>query len=79
MGGAALTGFGLSLVYPALDVEAVTRIPAASRSSALGIAGPLMGAIASLAGFAAIFLVAALMALTGMLLSLWLLRSEERS
>ena len=88
LAGAALTGFGLSLVYPALGVEAVTRIPAASRSSALGayavffdlalgIAGPLMGAIASLAGFAAIFLVAALMALTGMLLSLWLLRSES--
>lgn len=88
LAGAALTGFGLSLVYPALGVEAVTRIPAASRSSALGayavffdlalgIAGPLMGAIASGAGFAAIFLVAALMALTGMLLSLWLLRSES--
>ncbi|MND56739.1 major facilitator superfamily transporter [compost metagenome] len=88
LAGAALTGFGLSLVYPALGVEAVTRIPAASRSSALGayavffdlalgIAGPLMGAIAGGAGFAAIFLVAALMALTGMLLSLWLLRSES--
>ena len=88
LAGAALTGFGLSLVYPALGVEAVTRIPAASRSSALGayavffdlalgVAGPLMGAIASGAGFAAIFLVAALMALTGMLLSLWLLRSES--
>jgi MFS family permease len=88
LAGAALTGFGLSLVYPALGVEAVTRIPAASRSSALGayavffdlalgVAGPLMGAIASGAGFAAIFLVAALMALTGMLLSLLLLRSES--
>lgn len=90
LAGAALTGFGLSLVYPALGVEAVTRIPAASRSSALGayavffdlalgIAGPLMGAIAGGAGFAAIFLVAALMALTGLLLSLWLLRSETRT
>ncbi len=90
LAGAALTGFGLSLVYPALGVEAVTRIPAASRSSALGayavffdlalgIAGPLMGAIAGETGFAAIFLVAALMALTGMLLSLWLLRGETRT
>ncbi|MCO6060329.1 MFS transporter [Pseudomonas sp. MOB-449] len=90
LAGAALTGFGLSLVYPALGVEAVTRIPAASRSSALGayavffdlalgIAGPLMGAIAGGAGFAVIFLVAALMALTGMLMSYWLLRSEART
>lgn len=88
--GAALTGFGLSLVYPALGVEAVSRIPAASRSSALGayavffdlalgIAGPLMGAIAGGAGFAATFLVAALMAVAGVLLSLWLLRGESRT
>ncbi|WP_375738209.1 MFS transporter [Pseudomonas boanensis] len=88
LAGAALTGLGLSLVYPALGVEAVSRIPAASRSSALGayavffdlalgIAGPLMGAIASAAGFAMIFLVAASMALAGVLLSLWLLRSTS--
>jgi MFS family permease len=90
LAGAALTGFGLSLVYPALGVEAVSRIPAASRSSALGayavffdlalgIAGPLMGAIAGGAGFAATFLVAALMAVAGVLLSLWLLRGESRT
>ncbi|WAG81200.1 MFS transporter [Metapseudomonas furukawaii] len=90
LAGAALTGFGLSLVYPALGVEAVSRIPAASRSSALGayavffdlalgIAGPLMGAIAGGAGFAATFLVAALMAVAGVLLSLWLLRDESRT
>lgn len=88
--GAALTGFGLSLVYPALGVEAISRIPASSRSSALGayavffdlalgIAGPLMGAIATGFGFGSIFMVAAAMALVGMLLSFYLLRIDERS
>lgn len=87
--GAALTGFGLSLVYPALGVEAISRIPASSRSSALGayavffdlalgLAGPLMGLVANAQGFAAIFLVAAGLALAGMLLGLVLLRSDAR-
>lgn len=88
--GAALTGFGLSLVYPALGVEAISRIPASSRSSALGayavffdlalgIAGPLMGAIANGFGFASIFFSAALMAFAGLLLSLWMYRQAERA
>ncbi|WP_339490528.1 MFS transporter [Pseudomonas sp. EL_65y_Pfl2_R95] len=88
--GAALTGFGLSLVYPALGVEIISRIPPASRSSALGayavffdlslgIAGPLMGAIAGHFGFGAIFMVAAVMAFSGMLLTLLLKRIEKRS
>ncbi|MCP1605652.1 MFS transporter [Pseudomonas citronellolis] len=83
--GTALTGAGLSLVYPALGVEAVLRIPAASRSSALGayalffdlalgLAGPLMGAVAAHSDYASIFLVAALLAACGFLICLWLLR-----
>ncbi|WP_374442815.1 MFS transporter [Pseudomonas panipatensis] len=87
--GSALTGAGLSLVYPALGVEAVLRIPASSRSSALGayalffdlalgIAGPLMGAIAAQAGYAAIFLVAALLAIAGFAVCLWLLRHTRQ-
>lgn len=86
--GAALTGFGLSLVYPALGVEVISRIPAASRSSglgayaiffdlALGIAGPLMGMVATGFGFASIFLVAALLALLGVLISCYLLRGAS--
>ncbi|SDI44342.1 MFS transporter [Pseudomonas panipatensis] len=87
--GSALTGAGLSLVYPALGVEAVLRIPASSRSSALGayalffdlalgIAGPLMGAIAAQAGYAAIFLVAALLAIAGFAVCLWLSRHTRQ-
>lgn len=83
--GTALTGAGLSLVYPALGVEAVLRIPAASRSSALGayalffdlalgLAGPLMGAIAAHSDYASIFLAAAVLAVCGFVICLGLLR-----
>lgn len=87
--GAALTGFGLSLVYPALGVEAIGNIPAASRSSALGayalffdlalgIAGPLMGLIASAYDYGAVFLASGLLSLLGLGLTVLLLRWAER-
>lgn len=79
MAGAILTGFGLSLTYPALGVEIVPRIPAANRGSALGayslfsdlslgLAGPLMGQVAARMGFTDIFLVAAILSLAGLIL-----------
>lgn len=85
MAGAALTGCGLSLVYPALGVEAIKQIPDSSRSAgfsayavffdlALAIAGPLMGAVAYGFGYNGIFLAAALLAVSGLSLSLWLSR-----
>lgn len=69
--GDALAGFGYSLVYPALGVEAVTRAPPESRGLAmgaytafldlsLGIASPALGLIGSVAGLDAIFLASAL-------------------
>ncbi|MCO8164427.1 MFS transporter [Pseudomonas sp. 21LCFQ010] len=86
--GAALTGFGFSLVFPALGVEAVNLVPASSRGAAvgayslfidlsLGITGPLAGAIAAGFGFVSIFLFAALAALAGLLLSIWLYRRSR--
>ena len=83
--GAGLTGFGLSLVYPALGVEAVKQVPVSSRGAglsayavffdlALAIAGPIMGAIALNMGYPWIFFSAAVMCCMGLLLSLGLAR-----
>lgn len=85
LAGAGLTGFGLSLVYPALGVEAVKRVPVSSRGAglsayavffdlALAIAGPVMGAIALNMGYPSIFLSAALLCCLGLLLTLGLSR-----
>ncbi|MBV8836132.1 MAG: MFS transporter, partial [Alphaproteobacteria bacterium] len=68
--GAALTGFGYSLVYPGLGVEAVRRAPPQSRGLAmgaytvfldvaLGFGSPALGLIAGWAGLRAVFLATA--------------------
>ena len=65
--GAALSGFGFALVFPALGVEAVRKIPARSLGSALGtytafidlsmgLSGPIAGFIVSSLGYPPIFL-----------------------
>lgn len=83
--GAGLTGFGLSLVYPALGVEAIRQVPTTSRGAGLGayavffdlalaIAGPVMGFVAAHLGYAWIFCVAALLSLFGVALVTLLLR-----
>jgi len=90
LAGAALSGFGFSLVFPALGVEAVNLVPASSRGAAvgayslfidlsLGITGPLAGAVAAGFGFASIFLFAALAACGGLLLSLYLYRQAPQA
>ncbi|SIR76130.1 arabinose transporter [Pseudacidovorax sp. RU35E] len=64
--GAALTGFGFSLVFPGFGVEAVKRVPAANRALAMGIytafldlslglASPLMGWFGESAGLPMVF------------------------
>jgi MFS family permease len=83
--GAGLAGFGLSLVYPALGVEAIKQVPSSSRGAGLGayavffdlalaIAGPLMGVIALNLGYSSIFFCAALLSLAGLGLSILLMR-----
>ena len=83
--GAGLAGFGLSLVYPALGVEAIKQVPNTSRGAglsayavffdlALAIAGPLMGAVALNLGYSSIFFCAALLSVSGLGLTLLLRR-----
>jgi MFS family permease len=67
--GASLTGFGYSLVFPALGVEAVERVPLENRGTALSVytvfadvsffmVGPVAGAVIGAFGYASVFLFA---------------------
>ncbi|QPC91823.1 arabinose transporter [Mesorhizobium sp. INR15] len=82
--GAVLTGFGFSLVYPALGLEAVRRAPPESRGLAMGvytafldvsmgILSPLLGLIGSIAGLGAVFLSSFILLLCTVPLAVWLL------
>jgi MFS family permease len=64
--GAGIAGLGFSLVFPALGVEAVKRVPASNKGAALGgyglfidislgLTGPLVGGVASHFGMMYIF------------------------
>ena len=89
LAGAGLAGFGLSLVYPALGVEAVKQVPLTSRGAglsayavffdlALAIAGPIMGAIALNMGYPWIFFSAALLSVLGLTLTVGLSLRKAR-
>jgi MFS family permease len=82
--GAALTGFGFSLVYPGFGVEAVGRVPAQSRGLAMGaytafldlaqgLASPALGLVAKGTGLNAVFLVSAITVLCAALVASWLI------
>lgn len=69
--GAALTGLGYSLIFPALGVEAVRRAPPESRALAmgaytscldlaLGLGAPALGLVAGLRGVGPVFLASGL-------------------
>ncbi|MCO6058539.1 MFS transporter [Pseudomonas sp. MOB-449] len=87
--GSALTGLGVSWVYPGLAVETLARTPPANRNSALstlslffdlavGLAGPLMGLAVSGFGLAQVFFCSALLSAVGLLLVLNLQRQPRR-
>jgi MFS family permease len=84
--GAVLTGFGYSLVYPGLGVEAVRRAPPQSRGLAmgtytafldlaLGFGSPALGLIAAWAGLGSVFLASALVVLCAAAIAARLLRA----
>jgi MFS family permease len=88
--GAVLTGFGYSLVYPALGVEAVRRAPPQSRGLAmgtytafldlaLGFGSPPLGLIAGLTGLGSVFLASTLIVLCAAAIALRLLRVPAAS
>lgn len=77
LAGSAISGFGLSLVFPAIGVEAVKRVPEQSRGTALGVytafadvsfflTGPIAGAVIGLYGYPSAFLFALLSVLAGL-------------
>ena len=78
--GALVTGLGCALVFPALGVEALRRVPPANRGGAMGafvafldiaygICGPVAGVIAGRFGYAAVYLFGAACALLGAVLA----------
>jgi MFS family permease len=86
--GAALTGFGFSLVFPALGVEAVKRVPMHNRGTALGVftgfsdvsfflVGPVVGAVIGAWGYSSAFLFALGSVLTSLVIVLVLRQMQE--
>jgi MFS family permease len=86
--GAALTGFGYSLVYPGFGVEAVRRAPADSRGLAMGaytafldvalaLASPLLGLLAAASGIGSVFLASAVASLCAAPIALRLMKGSK--
>jgi MFS family permease len=75
--GSAMGGFGFSLVFPAIGVEAVKRVTEQNRGTALGVytafsdvsfflTGPVAGAIIGVYGYASVFLFALMSVLSAL-------------
>jgi predicted MFS family arabinose efflux permease len=93
LSGAALAGFGFSLVFPALGVEAVKRVAENNRGTALGVytafadvsfflTGPLAGAVIGMFGYSSVFafaLISVLVSLTIVVLLRHFTAAKEQS
>jgi predicted MFS family arabinose efflux permease len=88
LAGAALAGFGYSLVFPALGVEAVERVSVENRGTALGVytvfadvsfflVGPVAGAVIGAFGYASVFLFALICVLASLAIVLVLARNRQ--
>jgi MFS family permease len=86
--GASLTGVGYSLVFPALGVEAVERVPVENRGTALSVytvfadvsffmVGPIAGAVIGAFGYASVFLFAWICVLAALGIVLVLARKKK--
>jgi MFS family permease len=92
LAGAAVGGLGFSLVFPAIGVEAVKRVPEFNRGTALAVytafadvsfflAGPIAGAIIGWFGYASVFLFAliSVLAALGIVVVLKEMQESRRS
>ncbi|MDP4270955.1 MAG: MFS transporter [Bacteroidota bacterium] len=86
--GSGITGFGFSLVFPALGVEAVRSAPSANAGAALagyglfidlslGVTGPMIGGVIHYAGMPWLFAFCALAMLSGLILLLSIMSKRE--
>ncbi|HQT68203.1 MAG: hypothetical protein B7Z78_03300 [Rhodospirillales bacterium 20-60-12] len=86
--GSVLTGFGLSLIFPAMAVEALKSVSVANRGAAIGLytvfldislgaTGPLAGLVIGRFSYAAVYLLAAMAAAGAGLLTLRLMMTSE--
>src|SRR5579872_1441237 len=88
--GAALAGAGYSLVFPALGVEAVERVPVENRGTALSVytvfadvsffmVGPVAGAIIGAFGYRSVFLFALLCVIAALGIVLFLASKRTKT
>lgn len=88
--GAAITGLGFSMVFPALGVEAVKSASSANKGAALGayglfidislgISGPLVGLVAKQFGMNFIFPFSLILVLSGVFVCVLLQKSKRNS
>ena len=89
LAGAFLTGLGCSLMFPAMGIEVVRRIPphlrgtaagglAAFQDLAFGVTGPATGLLADRFGYGVVFLIGGLAASFGCALVIAMARQNRR-
>lgn len=89
LAGASLTGVGCSLMFPAMGLEVMRRVPAHMRGTAagglamfqdltLGATGPVTGAMADRLGYGSVFLAGGLAASLSFLVMLAIARRSRR-